>query len=128
MKILVIEDTPELLELLAIILRAAGHEAITASNGVEGLTAARSEPPDLILADLEMPLMDGFELLRQLKADPRLSSRPVIALTACAMLGDRERVLAAGFSGYLSKPIRAKDLMPQIAAIIPELAASSAQA
>ena len=127
MKILVIEDTPELLELLAIILRASGHQAITANNGVEGLTAARSELPDLIVADLEMPLMDGFELLRHLKADPLLSSRPVIALTACAMLGDRERVLAAGFSGYLSKPIRAKDLMPQIAAIVPDLAAISAQ-
>jgi two-component system cell cycle response regulator len=127
-KILVIEDTPELLELLAIILRSAGHEAITANNGVEGLTAARSDLPDLIIADLEMPLMDGFELLRHLRADPRLAQRPVIALTACAMLGDRERVLAAGFSGYLSKPIRAKELVPQIAAIISDLATSPAQA
>jgi two-component system, cell cycle response regulator len=114
-RILVIEDTPELLELLVIVLCAAGHQVSTATNGKDGLASARRELPDLILADVEMPGMDGFEVLRQLRSDPLLAARPVVALTACAMTGDRERVLSAGFTGYISKPIRPRDLDQQLA-------------
>ena len=114
MRILVIEDTPELLELLEIVLRADGHEVSAAAHGMEGLVIARSVLPNLILVDVEMPGMDGFEVLRHLRLDSRLAERPVVALTACAMPGDRERVLNAGFTGYISKPIRPREFGRQL--------------
>jgi two-component system cell cycle response regulator len=114
-RVLIIEDTPELLELLAIVLRADGHQVSVAANGMDGLALARRELPDLTLVDVEMPGMDGFEVLRQMRSDPQLAERPVVALTACAMSGDRERVLAAGFTGYISKPIRPREFGRQLA-------------
>jgi CheY-like chemotaxis protein len=104
-RILVVEDQPENLELMAYLLRHFGHEVVTAADGRQGLEAARRELPDLMLIDIQMPVMDGLELLAAVRDDPRLAGVPAVGVTALAMVGDRERILAAGFDGYLSKPI-----------------------
>jgi CheY-like chemotaxis protein len=104
-RVLVVEDKVENLELLIYILEAFGHEPLVAHDGAEGLAAAAGERPDIIVMDLQMPRMDGYEAAKALKADPDLRGIPVIAVSAYAMVGDREKVLAAGFDGYLTKPI-----------------------
>jgi CheY-like chemotaxis protein len=113
--ILVIDDTPELLELLGIILAKAGYRVLTASGGEDGIPLALQELPDLIIVDIELEGMDGISVLKALRTDPRLASRPIVALTAYAMTHDRDRLLAAGFTGYLSKPVRPWKLLTQIA-------------
>ena len=104
-RILVIEDNKANLELVEYLLKASGYATLAARDGEEGVRAARKEHPDLIICDLQMPIMDGYEVVRHLKKDPLLRSIPVIAVTALSMPGDRSNVLAAGFDGYLSKPI-----------------------
>jgi two-component system cell cycle response regulator len=113
-RILVVEDNPDNLNLMTYLLKAFGHTVLTARNGKEGLESARRELPDLILCDLHMPKMDGFELIRDLRLDPRLANRPVIAVTAYAMRGDDANVLAAGFDGYISKPIVPEEFVGQV--------------
>jgi two-component system cell cycle response regulator len=113
LRVLVVEDDPDSLELMTYLFRAFGHEPLGAVSGDAALTAAASSTPDLILCDLRLPGMDGFELLTRLKADPTLRSIPVVAVTAYAMPGDRERVLSAGFSGYVSKPIDPESFVRQ---------------
>ncbi len=105
MKILVVEDNEKSLKLFAIILGLLGHEILTAGDGEEGVRLALAEIPELILMDIQMPVLDGINALQQIHADPRGSAIPAIALTAYAMRGDRERLLAAGFCDYISKPI-----------------------
>ena len=104
-RVLVVEDDPDSLELMTYLFHAFGHEAIGAGKGDEALALALSARPDLILCDLRLPGMDGFELLSRIKSDPFLKSIPVVAVTAYAMPGDRERVMSAGFQGYVTKPI-----------------------
>lgn len=104
-RILVIEDDPASLELISYLLCAHGYATTTASRGDEGLATARAIRPDLIICDVQLPGLDGYAIAAQLKADDALKSVPLVALTALAMVGDRERVLAAGFDAYLSKPI-----------------------
>jgi len=104
-RILVIEDMEENLEVITCLLSAFGHTVLTARDGEEGLEAAARERPDLILCDLRMPKVDGFEVAEQLKRDPELRRIPLVAVTALAMVGDRARVLMAGFDGYITKPI-----------------------
>jgi CheY-like chemotaxis protein len=120
-RIVVIEDTPELLELVGLILRTHGHTVFEAQGGLDGVKLACTERPDLVIADVEMHDIDGFEVLHRLRTDPALKQVPVLALTACAMRGDRDRILAAGFDGYLSKPIRVRELIPQLATFVPAL-------
>ena len=103
-RILVVEDNPNNLELMAFLLEAFGHEALLAHDGEEGLEVARRTPVDLVLLDLQMPKMDGYELVRRLRAEAGWTA-PLVAVTALAMVGDREKILAAGFDGYLTKPI-----------------------
>lgn len=103
--IVVVEDNPVNLELVSYLLRSAGHDTRLARDGVEALAMALASPPDLILTDLEMPEMDGFALLRRVLAEPTLAHVPVVALTAFSMSSDRTKALAAGFTGYISKPI-----------------------
>lgn len=104
--ILVIEDDPNTLQLMAYLLRAAGHTVASAANGNAGLDLARAQsPPDLVVCDIQLPGSDGFEIARALKNDPQMSRIPLVAVTALAMVGDREKILAGGFDGYLSKPI-----------------------
>jgi CheY-like chemotaxis protein len=104
-RILVIEDNPESLTLMTFLLTAFGHMALKAADAEEGLQLAVSERPDLILCDLQMSELDGYEVARQIRRDPQLSSMPLVAVTASAMRADREKVMAAGFNGYITKPI-----------------------
>jgi CheY-like chemotaxis protein len=104
-RILVIEDNPTNLELMTYLLNAFGHTTIAARDGEEGVAAAMSAHPDLILCDLALPKLDGYGVVRRLKAESSLNGVPLIAVTASAMVGDRDKVLVAGFDGYISKPI-----------------------
>ena len=104
-RILVIEDNQENLDLMTYLLTAFGHSTLKAVDGQEGLELALRERPDLILCDLQMPKLDGFEVARQIRGDPQFSGVPIIAVTAYAMRDDRQKVMAAGFDGYITKPI-----------------------
>jgi CheY-like chemotaxis protein/nitrogen-specific signal transduction histidine kinase len=104
-RILVVEDSPDIRVLIRMLLESAGHEVLTASDGREGVETAVRERPDLILMDLSLPVLSGWEAARQIKSAPETSGITVIAVTAHAMQGDRERALAAGCDGFLSKPI-----------------------
>ena len=103
--VLVVEDKAENLELMVYLLNAFGHEALVARDGAEGVAVVSQERPDLVVMDLQMPVMDGYEAAALIRADPELSCTPLVAVTAYAMVGDRERIMAAGFDGYLTKPI-----------------------
>lgn len=103
--ILLIEDTPANLALAEKLLRAAGHEVLTSDTGSAGVALAHDKSPDLVLLDLGLPDMDGWQALRQIRAEEGDGRLRVIAFTADAMVGDRERALASGFDGYMSKPI-----------------------
>lgn len=104
-RILVIEDNPANLELMTYLLTAFGHTTVAAHDGEQGVEAALREKPDLILCDIALPKLDGYGVARRLKADESLRGVPLIAVTASAMVGDRDRVIATGFDGYISKPI-----------------------
>jgi two-component system, cell cycle response regulator DivK len=104
-RILVIEDNPVNLELLSDLLEAFGYTVLSARDGVKGIEMVRQEKLDLIICDIQMPGMDGYEVAAYLKRDPMLSRIPLVAVTALAMVGDRERVLSSGFDGYIDKPI-----------------------
>jgi two-component system cell cycle response regulator len=127
-RVLVIEDHPANLDLMSYLLRAQGHEALTATDGEQGLVRARNERPDLIVCDVQLPGMDGLAVAAALKADPALSAIPRVAVTALAMLGDRERVLAGGFDAYVSKPIDPARFVEQIEELMPPGSASTPQA
>lgn len=118
-RILVIEDNPENLELMTYLLRAFGHTPLTAADGAEGLAAAARERPDLILCDLHLPGVDGYQVARRLQDDPDLGRIPRVAVTASAMVGDRARGLAAGFHGYIEKPIDPESFVAEIEAFLP---------
>jgi PAS domain S-box-containing protein len=113
-RILLIEDTDTTVALMQEYLIHLGYEVSVARNGVEGVIAAKKEHPDLILMDVMMPVMDGLEAAKVIRTDKDLMHIPIIALTALAMPGDRERCLAAGMNDYLSKPIRMNDLTETI--------------
>jgi len=118
-QILVIEDNQTNLDLMVYLLRNYGYTPLTACNGEEGLEAARREIPHLIICDLQMPKLDGYEVARQVRLDPRLSKLPLVAVTAFTMRGDRDKVLAAGFDGYLGKPIVPEEFVSQVEAFLP---------
>ncbi|MGQ9908664.1 MAG: response regulator [Candidatus Flexifilum sp.] len=113
-RILVIEDNSDNLTLITDVLISLQYEVLSARDGVDGLEAARSQRPDLILMDMSLPRLDGWEATRRIKADPALKAIPVIALTAHAMAGDREKALEAGCDDYLSKPINLKELAAKL--------------
>jgi two-component system cell cycle response regulator len=123
--ILVIEDTPGSLELMAYLLEAAGHTVTAASDGMEGLEMALSRSFDLIVCDIEMPHMTGYQVIFELNARLGKQRPPVIAITAYAMVGDREKVLDAGFEGYLSKPISVKTFIQHLETFLPREKRSS---
>jgi two-component system cell cycle response regulator len=104
-RILIVEDNPINRELIDYLLRAYGFTTLKALDGGIGLDMARRERPDLILCDIQMPVMDGIEFAHHVKSDPQLRATPLIALTALAMVGDRDRILAEGFDGYITKPV-----------------------
>ena len=113
-RILVVDDDARNLRLAATVLEQAGHEVLGAEGGAEGIAAALAHAPDLILMDVPMPGMDGVAALRRLRAEPRTAALKVAALTALAMKGDAERLLAEGFDGYLEKPIRYKTFLAAV--------------
>lgn len=114
-KILIVEDTDSIILLLSEYLRYKGYQVIAAHNGMEGVMLASKEKPDLILMDVMMPIMDGVEATKQIRMEKDLKETPIIALTALAMTGDKERCLQAGMNDYLSKPVQMKDLETLIA-------------
>jgi two-component system, cell cycle response regulator DivK len=113
-KILVAEDNPSNRELFRELLESWGYEVVEAVDGEAALKAAGEETPDVVLLDIQMPLLDGYEVLRRLRQDPKLSHLRVMALTAFAMRGDREKALAFGFNAYHSKPINGPVLKKDI--------------
>ena len=117
-RILLVEDHTESLELMAYLLTAFGHAVFTARNGEAGLSLAERERPDLVLCDVNLPGIDGCEMARRFKADSVLRDTPLVAVTAFAMVGDRERILATGFDGYLPKPIEPEAFVSQVEAFL----------
>jgi two-component system, cell cycle response regulator DivK len=117
-RILVVEDDEMNRDSLTRLLRRRGYELLTARDGVEGVMVSQSEMPDLILMDMSLPVLDGWEATRRLKAAPKTQAIPIIALTAHAMAADRDKALAAGCDDYDSKPIELKRLLPKIEALL----------
>jgi len=111
-KVLIADDDGKNLKLLRMLIQNAGHETLEAENGEEAVRLAKEHIPDLILMDNRMPAMDGITATKILKADPATANIPIIATTASAMKGDRERIMSeAGFDEYVPKPIDAKSFM-----------------
>lgn len=106
-----IEDDPASLRLLAYVLRRWGHFCLEAADGESGLALAASQPPDLVFCDIGLPGIDGYQVLAGLRSQAANAATPVVAVTAYAMLGDREKVLAHGFSEYLAKPVDPRTLL-----------------
>jgi two-component system, cell cycle response regulator DivK len=104
-QVLVVEDNERNMKLFCDVLQASGYRTLEATTGERAVELVSEHRPDLVLMDIQLPGIDGVEALDQLRADDRFSSVPVLALTAQAMEGDRERFLAAGFDGYVSKPV-----------------------
>jgi two-component system cell cycle response regulator DivK len=118
-KILLVEDNEMNRDMLSRRLERRGYEVVIAVDGGEGVAMARSENPDLILMDMSLPVLDGWEATRQLKAAPETGSIPIIALTAHAMSGDREKAIEAGCDDYDTKPIVLPNLLEKIEALLP---------
>jgi two-component system, cell cycle response regulator DivK len=116
--ILIVEDNPRNLKLVRDVLNHVGYRTLEAATAEDGLALARSERPALVLMDIQLPGMDGVEALGRLRADPATAETRVLALTAFAMKEDRERFLAAGFDGYLEKPLDVRQLPSQVAAAL----------
>lgn len=114
-RILVVEDNPDNMSLTAMLLESVGHVVLPAIDAEAGLALARTESPDLILMDIQLPGMDGLAATVILKQDPLTRAVPVVALTALAMKGDEERIRAAGCDGYIAKPIGIQAFLATIA-------------
>lgn len=113
-RVLLIEDNLTNLELMAYLLTAFGHSLIVATDGIEGVALAQSEQPQIVVCDIQLPSIDGFEVARQIKRSPQLAAIPLVAVTALAMVGDRDRILSGGFDGYISKPIDPETFVAQV--------------
>ena len=113
-KILYIEDNEQNLYLVTFILEKHGYEVHAALDGQDGIDLASRINPDLILLDIQLPLMDGYAVARQLRTNPDLAVIPIVAVTSYAMAGDREKALGAGCTGYIEKPINPDTFMQQV--------------
>ncbi len=113
--ILIVEDEPKNMTLIRDLLQVSGYSTIEATDGKQGVELAKRSNPDLVLMDIQMPVMDGLEATRILKEDATTSNIPVLALTSYAMKGDEERILQAGCDGSLAKPFDIKDLLKRVA-------------
>ena len=112
--ILIVEDDPRNLKLIRDLLQIRGYTTLEATDGKQGVDMARAKMPDLILMDIQMPVMDGLEATSILKADPVTKSITIVALTAFAMQGDREKCMEAGFNDYITKPLDIRAFMTKI--------------
>ena len=113
-KILVVEDQEDNRIILRDLLTSAGFDVIEAVNGQDGVDLAETERPDLILMDIQLPVLDGYEATRRIKGNPSLSSIPIIAVTSYALSGDEAKAMAAGCDGYVTKPFRSRDLLEKV--------------
>ena len=118
-RILVVEDQVDNQRILRDLLTSVGYEIILAENGMDALTAATAERPDLILMDIQLPLLDGYEATRRIKADPALRAIPVIAVTSYALSGDEAKARAAGCDAYVTKPYSPRALLAKIREYVP---------
>lgn len=119
-RILIIEDHPASMEMMVFLLQAFGYATLAAADGEQGLATALRELPDLIVCDVHLPKRDGYDVVRALKASPQTQGIPVIAVTALAMVGDREKLLQAGFDDYVSKPVEPERFVEQVENHLPE--------
>jgi two-component system cell cycle response regulator len=126
-RILIIEDNPTNMELMSYLLTAFGHTPLMAFDGDSGVQMAREQRPDLILCDVHLPKLDGYGVVGMLKADPLLCKIPVLVVTALAMVGDRERLIEAGFDGYIGKPIEPEQFVAELEPFLPKAGATAAQ-
>jgi two-component system, cell cycle response regulator DivK len=118
-RILVIEDNAANLELARYLLSFSGYTVLEARDGAQGVDMALRERPDLVVCDLQMPLLDGYQVLARLREDAASAAMVVVAVTAFSMPNDRHKVMTAGFNGYLSKPIEPEHFVAQIGAFLP---------
>ena len=121
-KILLVEDNEMNRDMLSRRLQRKGYEVLIAIDGEQGVAMARAERPDLILMDMSLPILDGWEATRTIKADPAISAVPVIALTAHAMAGDQEKCVAAGCDDYDTKPVELARLLGKIESLLQRMA------
>lgn len=118
-RILIIEDHPANRELMGYLLKSFGYTPEVAVDGPSGLAAVMSRPFDLVLCDIHLPGIGGYEIIRHIKTDADRRRVAVVAVTAMAMVGDRDKILAAGFDGYLAKPIEAETFVSDVEAFLP---------
>jgi two-component system, cell cycle response regulator DivK len=118
-KILYIEDNEQNFYLVKVLLDTRGYEVLWARDGQEGVVKADQTGPDLILLDIQLPIMDGYEVARRLRSNPKLTGTPIVAVTSYAMSGDREKAISAGCNGYLEKPIDPDTFLTQIDKYLP---------
>ena len=116
--ILIVEDKETSRELLRTVLENQGYQVEEAENGEQALQRVRSAIPDLVLLDLQLPLRDGYEVLREFRKNPAMAKTPVVAVTANAMQGDRERALEAGFTSYIAKPVALAHLREEVTRLL----------
>ncbi|MFO1435679.1 MAG: response regulator [Gammaproteobacteria bacterium] len=117
-RIVVIEDNPNNMELITIILKHHGHEPFPAFSGISGLEEIERVQPDFVLLDIQLPDIDGYEVLNRIRARSQHAKLPVIALTSYAMAGDRQKLLVAGCNGYIEKPINPETIVEQIENVV----------
>jgi two-component system cell cycle response regulator DivK len=117
-KILVVEDTEDNRQILRDLLGMAGYDMIEAHDGAEGVSQATQHKPDLILMDIQMPVMDGYEATRQIKANPELKGIPIVAVTSYALSGDEEKARAAGCDAYIAKPYSPRQMLAKVREIL----------
>ena len=117
-KILLVEDTEDNRQILRDLLSMAGYDTIEARDGAEGVAKAGEHKPDLILMDIQMPVMDGYEATRRIKADPALKSIPVVAVTSYALSGDEAKARAAGCDDYIAKPYSPRQMLAKVREIL----------
>ncbi len=118
-KILYIEDNEQNYYLVKVLLDTRGYEVVWARDGQEGIDRAAQSHPDLILLDIQLPVMDGYEVARKLRSNPGLFKIPIVAVTSYAMTGDREKAMSAGCNGYIEKPIDPDTFLAQIEKFFP---------
>ncbi len=118
-RILVVEDTEDNRKIIRDLLSSVGYELIEAVDGVEGVALAQSERPDLILMDIQLPVIDGYEATRRIRAIPELAAVPIIAVTSYALSGDEAKTRAAGCDGYVAKPFSPRQLLAKIREFLP---------
>jgi len=119
-RILIVEDQEDLRGVLRDLLSGSGYAVIEASDGQDGVTKAKSERPDLILMDIQLPVLDGYEATRQIKADPTVAKTPIVAVSSFAMKGDEEKARAAGCDYYVTKPYSPLQLLRTIRGVLVE--------